>query len=370
MNVGEPNNNIEQSFDSLNDAITYAFRQEQTSLLSLDRICEVLQSPNLYFNSKKQGLMPCSSITRRRISSALSSCELFVRAGPPRTCLWAIRPHNPLFLSDGTILASIEQMLTENGPMTIDEFVNATQLAGADANLYSRFLTDHSLEFTVDEATGKYWFAGQPRPFHRNYESISQALVSAFIVFPNGASVEELHWFLCLSTVGGTKPITRRCVSRELSRRQDLFAHLSRARYILLSKAHEQNLLPIDKNQQQIQNQPQQPQNPPVTNPIPINQIETDKRMSQTIPINSQVNQNTNAGQYPDLSLMDIMSIMESIQIPLPNHMSDTSEHFDPTNSPTTQYTYMDDPNGCSQNDEEPFDPAKFFDSNFPFPFS
>lgn len=229
---------IEQQFESLNEAITYAFRHEQTSLLSLDRICEVLQNPKFYFNSKNQGLLPCSSITRRRISSVLSTSELFVRAGPPRTCLWAIRPHNPLFISDQAILASIEQMLTANGPMTIEQFINTTQLSGADANLYNRFLSEHAVEFTKEE-DGTYWFTGQPRPQHNDFESISHALVYAFNEFPQGASVEELHWYLCLSTVGGVKEITRRCVSRELSRRTDLFSHLSRARYILLRCVQE-----------------------------------------------------------------------------------------------------------------------------------
>jgi hypothetical protein len=46
--------------------------------------------------------------------------------------------------------------------------------------------------------------------------------------------VEELSWFLCLATVDGTKQITRRSVSRELSRRTDLFQNLSRARYRLI----------------------------------------------------------------------------------------------------------------------------------------
>ena len=223
---------VEQSFDTLCDAITWVFRQEQTSLLSLDRICQVLQSPNLYINFKRQGLVPCSSIIRRRISSTLSSSELFVRAGPPRVCLWAIRPNNPLFLSDGVISASIEQMLTNNGPMTLEQFVNQTTLNGVDINLFERFLNEHESEFSRGE-DGTYWFTGQPRPIQRDFESIIHALVAAFRVFPQGASVEELTWYLSMATVGGPKSITRRSVSRELSRRTDLFNHLSRARYIL-----------------------------------------------------------------------------------------------------------------------------------------
>ncbi|KAH0793468.1 hypothetical protein GPJ56_002515 [Histomonas meleagridis] len=223
------------TLDSLTDAISYVFRQEQTSMLSLDRICEVLQQPNLYLNSKTLGSVQCSTISRRRISSVLSSSDFFVRAGPPRTCFWAIRPHNPLFLSNGSISASIEQMLTTNGPMTLEQFVEFTELNGADIKLFEKFLDEHKKEFSLLD-NGTYWFTGQTPPVPKNYDNISSALVDAFSSFPLGASVEELHWYLCLSTVGGTKKISRRNVSRELSRRTDLFEHLSRARYTLASQ--------------------------------------------------------------------------------------------------------------------------------------
>lgn len=222
-------------FDSLSDVLTYVFRQEQTSMLSLDRICEVLQQPNLFLNSRSTGLVQCSTISRRRISSVLSSSDFFVRAGPLRTCLWAIRPHNPLFLSNGSISASIEQMLTSNGPLTLEQFVEFTELNGADIELFAKFLDEHKKEFSLLE-NGTYWFTGQEPPQRRDYENISRALVDAFSKFPQGASVEELHWYLCLSTVAGSKKISRRNVSRELSRRSDLFAHLSRARYSLVSQ--------------------------------------------------------------------------------------------------------------------------------------
>jgi hypothetical protein len=258
--MGETPPLVEQSFESLSDAIIYVFQQEQTSLLSLDRICEALRAPNLFINWKKEGLVPCSTIFRRRISSTLSSCELFVRAGPPRTGMWAIRPNNPLFLSDGAISASIEQMLTDNGPMTLQDFVTTSQLNGADVNLFERFLTEHSTEFTCgpDET---YWFTGQPRPIQMDFESISYALAYALSLFPDGASVEELNWFLCLATVGGSKRITRRCVSRELSRRADLFANISRARYILIPKPPSDSFTRME---------PVAPQPPPPDRAIPL----------------------------------------------------------------------------------------------------
>jgi hypothetical protein len=222
-------------FETLNEAIVYAFKLEQTSLLNLDRICAILGHPSLYLKSRCEAPVSCSTITRRRISSTLSSSDIFVRAGPPRTCLWALRPSNPLFLSDGALATSIEQMLTCHGPLTLEQFACLTDLSGADVSIFERFLAEHAHQYEKD-ADGTFWFSAQKRPTRTNFESMGQALLCSFAEFPDGASVEELHWLLCLSTVGSSKPITRRSVSRELSRRTDLFLHVSRARYMLLRK--------------------------------------------------------------------------------------------------------------------------------------
>ncbi|KAK8878092.1 hypothetical protein M9Y10_004855 [Tritrichomonas musculus] len=414
MTGGEPV--IEQKFENLNEAITYAFRHEQTSLLSLDRICEVLQNPNYYFNSKNQGLLPCSSITRRRISSVLSTSELFVRAGPPRTCLWAIRPHNPLFISDQAILASIEQMLTANGPMTIDQFINTTQLSGADANLYNRFLSEHGVEFTKDE-DGTYWFTGQPRPQRNDFESISHALVYAFNEFPQGASVEELHWYLCLSTVGGIKEITRRCVSRELSRRTDLFSHLSRARYILLRSVQEAQSNQIRSNGNQIPPQQIPPQVPSPTQNLEIPQMPIVPQMARITMPQIHTNYLMKPQSLPSTNIIPIFAgnannsirpqnprIGQPLQMPqiapqvhgIPMHpipqmnpinamnTNDTMEHIPDielqppsppmTNIPPFHFIEPMDPNDEIQhqsplNEDEIFDPVNFFGNDFQFSF-
>jgi hypothetical protein len=124
-------------------------------------------------------------------------------------------------------------MLISNGPMTLEQFAHTTQMNGADIRLFERFLTEHSSEFTR-HPDNTYWFTGHRRPVQRDFESISHALAYALSLTPEGASVEELTWFLCLSTVNTFKTITRRNVSRELSRRADLFQHLARARYRLI----------------------------------------------------------------------------------------------------------------------------------------
>jgi hypothetical protein len=220
-------------FENLSEAITHVFKAEKTFLLTLPRIYSILSVPHLDIKSHRDGLIPCSTITRRRISSALSSSDLFVRAGPVRAGLWAIRPSNPLFLTDSALTGLIEQMLTAHGPLSLQQFSTLIDLAGIDCLILDRFMIQHRDAYARAEV-GSYWFAGQNRPIASNFQSIGDAVLWAFMTFPEDASVEELHWLLCLSTVGQTKRITRRSISRELSRRTDRFAHVSRARYALI----------------------------------------------------------------------------------------------------------------------------------------
>jgi hypothetical protein len=74
-----------------------------------------------------------------------------------------------------------------------------------------------------------------------------QALMWACAELPAGATIEELYRLLCLSTVGGTKQIERRKVSRELSRRSDLFARVGRAKYICLRPVQAARQLPAQQ---------------------------------------------------------------------------------------------------------------------------
>jgi hypothetical protein len=220
-------------FDALNEAIVYAFKVEQTTLLNLDRICGVLSLPHLHLKNRAESPIPCSTITRRRISSTLSSSDIFCRAGPPRTCLWSIRSQHALFLSDAAIAASIEQLLSIHGPLALNQLACLTDLSGVDMGLFEHFFDARPDSYACAD-DGTWWFTEKKRPIRADYESMGQALLRAFTEFPNGATVEDLHWLLCLSTVGGNKAITRRRVSRELSRRTDLFVHVSRAKYIPL----------------------------------------------------------------------------------------------------------------------------------------
>jgi hypothetical protein len=230
-------------FDTLNEAIAYAFKLQQTTVLNLDQICAIFSLPHLMLKNRSGVPIACSTVTRRRISSTLSSSEIFHRAGPPRTCLWAIRSNHPLFVSDAAITASVEQMLTAHGPLTSEQFACLTALSGLDLTVFERFFEERPEQYSRHE-DGTWWFAGRKRPTRVEYDSMGQALMCAFAEFPDGATVEDLHWVLCLSTVGRNKAITRRRVSRELSRRTDLFAHVSRAKYAPLHQREPQMAMP------------------------------------------------------------------------------------------------------------------------------
>jgi hypothetical protein len=126
-------------------------------------------------------------------------------------------------------------MLTAHGPLTLEQFAALTDLSGVDYGMLDQFLCQHSEQYSRAD-DGSYWFAGQMRPCKANFPSMGSALLWAFGEFPVDASVEEVHRLLCLSTIGGIKPITRRSISRELSRRTDLFTHSGRARYMMAGR--------------------------------------------------------------------------------------------------------------------------------------
>ena len=236
---------MEGTYSTLTEVILAVFKHENTSILSLDKICQDVASPNLKLDNGKGIPVPCTTISRRRISSILSSSEFFIRAGAPRSCQWALRPQNPLFLSNGALASSIEQTLTEHGPLPTHEFVNLSGLAGSNESVFAHFFSSHPDEYTMDEE-GRWWFANQPKPIIQQFENVVLALLFAFQKLNKECSIEELHWYLCLATTDGNKRISRRKISRELSRRTDLFKHVSRAKYSLLQATRQPPTPQID----------------------------------------------------------------------------------------------------------------------------
>lgn len=96
----------------------------------------------------------------------------------------------------------------QNGPMTIDQIYEYSGNAGTDISIYQRFFQNYSEDFHR-HADDKLWFANQPLPEPQNFENINKALVYAMNQFPQGASIEEVQWFLCLSTINNVSGITR-----------------------------------------------------------------------------------------------------------------------------------------------------------------
>lgn len=96
----------------------------------------------------------------------------------------------------------------QNGPMTIDQIYEYSGNAGNDISIFQRFFQNYSEDFHR-HADDKLWFANQPLPQPQNFENINKALVYAMNQFPQGASIEEVQWFLCLSTINNVSGITR-----------------------------------------------------------------------------------------------------------------------------------------------------------------
>ncbi|OHT04163.1 hypothetical protein TRFO_06495 [Tritrichomonas foetus] len=286
-----------QHFSTLTEAITYVFQKESVKVLSLDRICQGLAQPNLFLQTSS-GLASCDTISRRRVSSILSSSDLFVRAGPPRSCMWALKPSNPLCLSDGALLSCINTILTENGPLSAEGIIQHGDLTGATPEIIFDFLTEHSEYHHYENDT--WWFTNQPIPERWEFDSVVAALTASFQVLQHEASIEELNWLLCQSTLPQGKKISRRKISRELSRRPDLFQHISRAKY-----APTMN----DKNLQSPPKPAMQYPKPLISSTVISPQISPPSSLSLSPQQLQQLTQLTPLPQLPQLQILPSQSI-------------------------------------------------------------
>ena len=149
---------MEQTFESLPLLILHIFQQLQTSLLSVERIFLFIQSNNFTFQTIKNEKIPAKTLTKRMIASSLDTSDLFVRAGNSLNKTWALRPNNPLFQCDAAIAVTVEQLLSQNGPMSLEQLVTAINIPGADIPVIERVLAVHSNEFT-QLPSGCFWFS-------------------------------------------------------------------------------------------------------------------------------------------------------------------------------------------------------------------
>jgi hypothetical protein len=68
---------------------------------------------------------------------------LFARAGPPRSCMWSLRPNGPHFASDGALTTSVNQILLELGPANLTEMIAHAETAGVSTTGLQGFLENH-----------------------------------------------------------------------------------------------------------------------------------------------------------------------------------------------------------------------------------
>lgn len=241
---------MEQTFESLTSLITFVFNQLETPLLTVDDIFDYLHKNNFQVQIEKNGIVSSSALSKRAITNELQRGDSFVCSMTSKVSthrpklntdspknqvvtqpqqLWAIRPNNPLFQCDAAIAASIDQLLTERGPLTVGELVHLTEEMGADEALFHRVLGVHADEFTLNQ-DGRIWYTNQPMPVRCDFENIEEALKFAFTIFTEGATIEELQHFLCLATQKGI-PITRLTISHAFYLMQGVFVQIQHRRY-------------------------------------------------------------------------------------------------------------------------------------------
>lgn len=220
------------SFDSLEALLEFVYRQLETPQLSIDRISDFLSQANFTVALPGSEVVSVQTLSRRQILSCLTNSDKFIRSGPPHSQTYAIRPNNPFLQCDGAIGGLIEQLLNENGPMTIEDLVASSGLRDIDGSSFSRVLQVQDTDY-VDLGGGRFWFSNVPPPLRSEYESLEQAVASALSVFKGGATIEDLRRFLCLATLNGDR-ITRKDIVHAVAAKPETFIKIQRGRYALV----------------------------------------------------------------------------------------------------------------------------------------
>jgi hypothetical protein len=232
------------AFDSLISLLIHVFRQLGTPLLTIERITDFLSKSD--FSVTVDGdVVQSNSIPHRLLLNTISNSDQFVRSGSRGAQIWALRPQNPfaMFHCDASIAASIEQLLTKNGPMSLDQFLSCSDFPAGSHDVVARVLEVHAEEFRP-LPDGRIWFINSPLPVRATFERIQQAIEFGFSIFPAGATIEELRRLLCLATVSDL-PITRLMVQRELAAKPELFVQIERGKYALVGSEGARQLPPV-----------------------------------------------------------------------------------------------------------------------------
>jgi hypothetical protein len=176
-------------------------------------------------------LVPANAVPHRLILSVLSNSVEFVRSGPASRQVFALRPNNPFSRSPSAVAASIEEILSKSGPLTLDQFRDSADFPVSALDVIEKVLSVHADEFTT-LPDGRIWFVNSPVPVRAGFHSVQAAVEFGFSIFPQGATIEELRRLLCLATIDGL-PITRIAIARELATRPQVFVQLDREKYAL-----------------------------------------------------------------------------------------------------------------------------------------
>jgi hypothetical protein len=160
-------------FNSVESLLIFVFHQLETPVLSIDKIVEFLSQSDLTLESSK--FVSVATIPCRLVLISLSNSEQFVRAGPPIHKCSPSLPISPFSQCDTAVAASIEQLLTKNVPMSLDQFHASADFPITARNGFERVLSVHSVEFTT-LPDGRIWFVNARPPVCAGFDSVQFAI--------------------------------------------------------------------------------------------------------------------------------------------------------------------------------------------------
>ena len=211
---------MDQHYDSICDLLTSFFKEESTAVLTLEKIYQLCENSEATVSDENEGEIPCSAVPKRKILFTLQNSDNFVQVANHGQSAWALQFKVSASISDSLLLASIESMFETNGPMTIHQLAQQTEIPQVEPAMFLRFLTIHNSEFNPLQ-DGTWWFCNQPIPEAIEYHNLTDAIENALHTL-HKARPEQIFRYLCLSTIDNNR-ITQADVVYHLTHNPDIY---------------------------------------------------------------------------------------------------------------------------------------------------
>ena len=245
---------MNEHYDSICDLISSFFKEESTAMLTLEKIYQLCENSQATVTDEIEGNIPCSAVPKRKILFTLQNCDNFVQVTNHGQSAWALQFKGSVSIPDSQLFTSIESMFESNGPMSIHQLAQQTELPQVEPAMFLRFLTIHNSDFNP-LPDGTWWFCNQPIPEVIEYHNITDAIENALKTMQK-ARPEQIFRFLCLSYIDNQR-ITQADIVYHLTHNPDLYEQPElnvfqlierRPRLPFLTRPQRRNSIPIEPN--------------------------------------------------------------------------------------------------------------------------